>query len=208
MKLDAYGNIHMAEDLRGRQLGSYPTVRAIPDGGYAGLRVHRFLIWSGNGAGWCLKVDSTGDIDPSCANLVQTHSTYGRRTSPCNTTSVLGNSHADIPNGNCHERPSRVDSTATMTVICSGGTDDGPTITSITSRTSKVGSPATIKGTGFSTTKTKNVVYFGTKKVTTIRRAKATSLTGVIIPRVKKGMVDVYVVVDGEKSNVFKFQVK
>jgi len=99
-----------------------------------------------------------------------------------------------------------------------GGTHDGfvarlhesaasaVTITSITSRTSKPGSTATIRGTGFSTTKTKNVVYFGTKKAT-VNRAKATSLT-VTIPRVQKGTVDVYVVVNGEKSNTLKFQVK
>jgi hypothetical protein len=69
-----------------------------------------------------------------------------------------------------------------------------------------VGSPATIKGTGFSTTKTKNIVYFGNKKAT-VNRAKATSLT-VTIPRVKKGTVDVRVEVNGESSNTYQFQVK
>jgi len=86
------------------------------------------------------------------------------------------------------------------------GVASGPAITSITSRTSKAGSTATIKGTGFSTTKTKNIVYFGTKKAP-VNRAKATSIT-VTIPRVKKGTVDVYVEVNGVKSNIFKFQVK
>jgi len=86
----------------------------------------------------------------------------------------------------------------------SGGS--GVSITSITAKTSKPGSSATIKGTGFSTDKKKDVVWFGTKKAT-ISKAKATSLK-VTIPRVKKGIVDVYVEVNGQKSNVVQFQVK
>jgi len=79
-------------------------------------------------------------------------------------------------------------------------------ITSISSRTSKPGSVATIHGSGFSTNKTKNVVYFGTKKAT-VSRAKATSLR-VTIPRLKKKIYDVIAVVDGSPSKAFQFQVK
>jgi len=82
-----------------------------------------------------------------------------------------------------------------------------PTISSIKSKTSKPGSTATIYGTGFSTDKKKDVVYFGTKKVKSISKAKATSLR-LQIPRVKKGTVGVYVVVDGKTSNTVLFQVK
>jgi len=79
-------------------------------------------------------------------------------------------------------------------------------ITSISSRTGKSGSTATIRGSGFSATKTKNIVYFGTKKAR-INRARTTKLT-VTIPRLKKGLYDVHVVVDGSPSNTVQFQVK
>ncbi len=83
----------------------------------------------------------------------------------------------------------------------------GPSITSMTSKTSKPGSSATINSTGFSTDKKKNIVYFGTKKVKSINKAKTTSLK-VTIPKVKKGIVGVYVEVNGQTSNTFQFQVK
>ncbi|MEW6363683.1 MAG: SBBP repeat-containing protein [Acidobacteriota bacterium] len=86
-------------------------------------------------------------------------------------------------------------------------TANDPVVTKITSKTSRPDSPATIKGTGFSADKTKNVVYFGTKKAT-INNATTTRLKVTIPRRVKKGLVDVYVMVNGQKSNVVKFQVK
>ncbi len=82
----------------------------------------------------------------------------------------------------------------------------GPTISSIKAKTSKVGSVATIYGTGFSTVVKKDAVYFGTKKAR-ISKAKATSLK-VTIPKVGKGMVAVKVVVNGKTSNSVQFQVK
>jgi len=81
-----------------------------------------------------------------------------------------------------------------------------PVITSISGKTAKPGSTATIKGTGFSTDKKKNTVYFGTKKVKTISRCKSTYIK-LAIPRVK-GTVDVYVVVNGLESNRMPFTVK
>ncbi len=83
----------------------------------------------------------------------------------------------------------------------------GVAITSISSKTSKPGSSATIYGTGFSADKKKDVMYFGTKKAKSINRAKATSLK-LTIPKVKKGSVGVYVVVNGVSSNTYQFEVK
>ncbi len=94
-----------------------------------------------------------------------------------------------------------ISDTATVTVT------SGPIITTITSKTSKPGSSVTIYGTGFSTNKKKDVVYFGTRKVKSINKAKATSLK-LTIPKVKKGIVSVYMVVNGKTSNTVQFQVK
>ncbi len=91
--------------------------------------------------------------------------------------------------------------------ITVGGTGSGPTITNITSKTSKAGSSATIYGTGFSTDKKKDVVYFGTKKVKSINKAKTTCLK-VTIPKVAKGAYAVTVLVNGVTSNAFTFTVK
>jgi len=81
-----------------------------------------------------------------------------------------------------------------------------PTITSISGRTAKPCTTATIKGTGFSTDKKKVTVYFGTKKVRSITRCTMTQIKAPI-PRVK-GTVDVYVVVNGLVSNRMPFTVK
>ncbi len=94
--------------------------------------------------------------------------------------------------------------TATITV---SGTGSGPTITNVTSKTSKAGSSATIYGTGFSTDKKKDVVYFGTKKVKNITKANTTSLK-VTIPKVANGTYAVTVAVNGTSSNAVNFTVK
>ncbi len=95
----------------------------------------------------------------------------------------------------------------TATITVTGSTISGPTITSIKSKTSKAGSSATIYGTGFSTDKKKDVVYFGTKKVKNISKVKTTSLK-VTIPKVRKGTCAVTVLVNGVTSNAFTFTVK
>ncbi|MEW6367921.1 MAG: SUMF1/EgtB/PvdO family nonheme iron enzyme [Acidobacteriota bacterium] len=82
-----------------------------------------------------------------------------------------------------------------------------PAITSIKSKTSKPGKNATIRGSGFSATKSANTVYFGKKKVTTIKKASTSQLV-VVIPSVRKGWVNVVVTVAGQKSRPFAFQVK
>lgn len=90
-------------------------------------------------------------------------------------------------------------------VACLTGT--GPVITRISSRTSTPGSAATIKGTGFSADKQKNVVSFGSKTAT-INKATSTKLKVTIRSRVKKGTVEVSVQADGVRSNQVSFQVK
>jgi len=92
---------------------------------------------------------------------------------------------------------------ATVTVTGGGS---GPTISKITSKTSKPGSAATIYGSGFSANRKDDIVYFGTKKAA-VKSAKPGSLK-VTIPRVKKGVVAVCVAVKGVKSGVFLFTVK
>ncbi len=93
-----------------------------------------------------------------------------------------------------------------------GGPCNAPpciTITSMTSRTSKPGSPATIRGTGFSTTSKNDTVRFGTLKAT-VKKATATSLTVTIPRKCKKGTTyQVVVTVAGEgASNAWPFTVK
>jgi len=91
--------------------------------------------------------------------------------------------------------------------VNAGGCAGCPTITRISSKTSKPNSTVTIYGTNFSTDKKKDVVWFGSKKVKTIQRAKVTSLR-MQIPRLPKGLVQVYVVVNGKASNKVGFQIK
>ncbi|MEW6367679.1 MAG: SBBP repeat-containing protein [Acidobacteriota bacterium] len=83
----------------------------------------------------------------------------------------------------------------------------GPTITQIKSEKATRGSAATIIGTGFSTKKTDNVVYFGKKKAD-VKRARTTRLQVTIPNNCKKGKNNVYVVVKSVKSNVMTFTVK
>ncbi|MEW6368415.1 MAG: IPT/TIG domain-containing protein [Acidobacteriota bacterium] len=82
----------------------------------------------------------------------------------------------------------------------------GPTISRVKSKTSKPGSSATIHGSGFATDAKKDLIYFGKKKAT-VKKATTGKLT-VTIPKVKKGQVEVYVMVNGSKSNTVQFQVK
>lgn len=95
---------------------------------------------------------------------------------------------------------------ATATITVTGG-GSGPTITKITSKTSKAGSSAVIYGSGFSTDLKKDVVYFGAKKVRRISKAKTTSLK-ITIPKVAKGTYAVTVVVNNVTSNAVNFTVK
>ncbi|MEW6367680.1 MAG: IPT/TIG domain-containing protein [Acidobacteriota bacterium] len=83
----------------------------------------------------------------------------------------------------------------------------GPTITQIKSKKAAKGSPATLVGTGFSTTKADNVVYFGKKKAE-VKTARTTRLKVKIPKNCKKGKNNVYAVVNGVKSNVVTFTVK
>ncbi|MBI2837974.1 MAG: IPT/TIG domain-containing protein [Acidobacteria bacterium] len=141
-----------------------------------------------------------GDIDPSCGNLVSVSNAPANDSPALPTTSVPTIVHTGVAGADwswgAFAWPSNV------TVLCGSG----PTITSIRCKTCKPGSAATIYGTGFSTDKKKDVVYFGKKKVKSIARAKPTSLR-LTIPKVK-GTVDVYVLVNGEESNHVSFTVK
>ncbi|MEW6365100.1 MAG: SUMF1/EgtB/PvdO family nonheme iron enzyme [Acidobacteriota bacterium] len=83
----------------------------------------------------------------------------------------------------------------------------GPVIDSIKSKQSRPGSKATIRGTGFSPKKSENTVFFGKKKVTKIKKASEKQLQ-VVIPQVRKGWIDVTVVVGGQTSSAYPFLVK
>lgn len=87
-----------------------------------------------------------------------------------------------------------------------GGNGSGPTITKIAPKTGTPGSTVTIIGSGFSTNKKLDTVYFSSKK-TNVSKAAATKLS-VKIPRGLAGSVGVRVVVNGNTSNTFQFQVK
>jgi len=201
-KLDSSGNVQWQKIYGGAFEDGANSVAVASDGGYV-LAGYIDFFGVGEVSAYSLRLTSTGDIDPSCGSLVRDSTDVAN-----DSTAVSGVSAGFIVDTAASTGPSTaiaLDSTAVTTVICSGGTP-GPTITSITSRTEKPGSTATIRGTGFSTDKKKDVVYFGTKKAT-IKKAKATSIS-VYIPRVKKGTVNVYVVINGVKSNTFPFQVK
>jgi len=84
----------------------------------------------------------------------------------------------------------------------------GPTINSITSKTSKPGKPATINGSGFSTAKSENKVYFG-KTLAILKKATATKLTVTIPTKCRsRKTYEVKVVSDGVTSNVVIFKAK
>ncbi|MEW6368684.1 MAG: SUMF1/EgtB/PvdO family nonheme iron enzyme [Acidobacteriota bacterium] len=92
-------------------------------------------------------------------------------------------------------------SIATITVTV------GPTISSIKSKTGKPGSTATIRIAGHSSDKSKLKVYFGRKKVKSIKKVTSRSIQ-VTIPRLRPGLVQVYVISEGLESNRVDFQVK
>jgi len=203
LKLDSTGNVAWQKTYGGTGAEQSYAVDLAADGGYILTgNTHSFGV--SDTAGWCLKVSSTGSIDPSCPDL-------GR-----DAAGVVIPSAAFATDSSATVTPTFVvavptavvgmDSAATATLLCSGGSQ-GPTITSITSKTSKPGSMATIKGTGFGTDKKKVAVYVGTKKVKNLSRLKTTSIK-FLIPRMKKGTYGVYVVVNGAKSNTIQFQIK
>lgn len=203
LKLDGSGNVGWQQTYGGAQGDYAGSVESTPDGGYI-LGGSADSFGAGLSDAWALKVGADGAIDPSCATLVQTptaavSTSNGLVASSSATTSSSSLTAADW---NC----TKGSSSAAATIQCSGGVS-GPVITSMKSKTSKAGSAATIYGTGFSSDKKNDVVYFGTRKVKSITKAKATSLR-LTIPKKVKGTVDVYVLVNGEKSNLFPFTVK
>ena len=82
-----------------------------------------------------------------------------------------------------------------------------PVIANIISKTSKPGSHAVISGCGFGATISQNRVYFRTL-IATILKAGTGSLSVQIPTTMKKGTVGVYVIVKGQKSNLYKFAIK
>lgn len=202
LKLDGDGNVIWEKTYGGSAQDTVGSALATSDGGYL-LVGTTSTFGAGSSDGWHLKIDANGEIDPSCATLVQT-STASVATSTA-TVSPSSATTSDLSLATSVWSGVAAGSAAVSTVQCSG--TSGPVITVIKSKTSKPGSTATIRGTGFSTDKTKNIVYFGTRKVKAISSAKPTSLK-LTIPKKAKGMVNVYVVVNGEKSNLLPFTVK
>lgn len=98
-------------------------------------------------------------------------------------------------------------SVASDTAVITIQGSPGPVISGISSKTSKPGTAATIKGSGFSSVKTKDVVYFGSLKAK-ISKASSSALKVKIPKKAKNGTVPVYVVVDGVTSNTVLFTVK
>jgi len=205
-KLDALGSVSWQKTYGGTNLDWVTGADLTADGGYvlAGYTSNFGAILNG---GMCLKISSTGDIDPSCPDLGR--DAPGGAVPIAVAIHLNGGSSITTPAIPAASAVGGFDSTATTTLLCSPPPQpQGPTITSITSRTSKPGSTATIRGTGFGTNKTKVVVYIGIKKVKTLNRLTPTSIKFTIPSRVKKGLYDVSVVVDGVKSNTIQFQIK
>jgi len=203
VRLDASGNVSWQKTFGGASADYVEGVDLTSDGGFV-LAGRTFGFGVSSTGSWSLKISSAGIIDPSCPD-------FGR-----DAAGVASPSAAATTNTSATVTPTfvvavptavaGVDSAATTTLLCSGSSQ-GPTITSISSKTSKPGSMATIKGTGFSTDKKKVAVYVGTKKVKNLSRLKTTSIK-FAIPRMKKGTYGVYVVVNGQKSNTIQFQIK
>jgi len=82
-----------------------------------------------------------------------------------------------------------------------------PVISGMTSASSNPGKPAVIKGCGFADSAGGNEVCFRTTKAQITKVGKGT-LTVTIPSAMKPGLVGVYVKVDGQKSNTYKFQIK
>jgi len=152
--------------------------------------------------GFVVSVPSNGDWIPNCSGLYGYLPITETSTSAISMDWSLGVSQPPVGG-----RPGNAQVASIymrVTEVCGGSV--GPSISRISARTAKPGSTATVYGTGFSSTASKNTVYFGTKRAP-ISRARTTSLR-VTIPRVKKGICDVYVVVNGQPSNKVQFLVK
>ncbi len=88
-----------------------------------------------------------------------------------------------------------------------GSQGAGPVITSIKSKKARPGTSAKIIGSGFDSDKSKDTVYFGTRKAK-IKRATATTLSVTIPKKLATGPVTVYAVVNKVESNRFQFTIK
>ncbi len=97
----------------------------------------------------------------------------------------------------------QADSNTALITIGTGG----PTVALIKSKSSKPGSTASIRGTGFSADARKDVVSFGTRKAT-VKKATSTKLDVTIPKKCKKGVVDVRVIANGVASNTVAFTIK
>jgi len=83
---------------------------------------------------------------------------------------------------------------------------DCPTITSAKGRTNKPGSAVVIRGQHFSSNKNEVEVRLGPKKA--VVKATSVSRINLTIPKIRKGWYDLWVVINGVKSNTVRFQVK
>lgn len=203
MKLDAHGDVAWQRTYGGASNDIAFEMQQTDDGGYI-LAGATNSFGTGSYDAWCLKIGPDGEIDPSCGTLVQSSS-----ASTTASTAVPASSSASPANTSAVGIMSSAvtaDTAATVTVLCGGGVP-APAITSIRSRTGKPGSNATIRGTGFSIDKKTNLVRFGERRAKSIKLATATMIK-LKIPRKVKGTVEVYVVVNGEKSNGLPFTVK
>lgn len=184
----------------GRSTATDLAIGAIqtPDGGVVLAGYAQYS--DGKGDGWALKVDATGGVASACGiaqplSTTQTSPpvTYDNPTSTATVTSAVVTSPS-----NTATTTSRSD-----TFFCSSG----PTITSVKSKSAKPGSPATIRGSGFSTTAKENTVYFGSKKAK-IKSAKNTQLKVTIPAGLSRGSLGVRVVVNRVSSNTVGFTIK
>lgn len=197
LKLDASGNVIWQKTYGGNLNEHWFALSVTADGGLI-LAGEAASYGTGDPDAFCTIVDSSGDIE--CDPLLSTSDAPVNLTPAVPAICVPAIVNTGVSGADWAWGP--FSWTSYVTVLCGGG----PTITSIKCKTCKPGSAATIYGTGFSTDKKKDVVYFGKKKVKSIARAKATSLR-LTIPKVK-GTVDVYVVVSGDESNHVSFTVK
>ncbi len=99
----------------------------------------------------------------------------------------------------------RADSTTATITVPGGGAV--PAITGIRSKKARPGTGATIYVTGHSTDKNRLRVYFGSVRATKIKKV-TTKLIKTIIPVVRAGTAQVYVVSDGVESNKVDFRVR
>jgi len=118
VKLDSTGNIVWQKAYGGGQRDFALGVQATGDDGYI-LAGGTSSFGAGTLDTWCLKLTSTGDIDPSCGTLVSTAGASAAVWAAISMSITPGTTTRTTPSPT--STAAAVDTSATVSVLCSGG---------------------------------------------------------------------------------------